>query len=53
MKPIKDLTKNELISLLLNTISDMPIDGEAECASCGTVPDAKYYYICDACNTED
>lgn len=50
MKNIHDLTKSELIALMLHTVPDMPIDAEAECLSCGDNPDAVYYYVCDKCN---
>jgi len=41
MKKIQDLTKSELISLVLNQLSTVGCQEEClECASCGETPDA-------------
>ena len=58
MRAIKELSKDELISLIYN-IHDYPENGYnvsdplAECASCGNTGKAEYYFICDRCNESD
>jgi hypothetical protein len=54
MEKLQDLTKDELISFIINYGSgDINIHEElAACVACD--PDSsksKYYYICDRCNT--
>jgi hypothetical protein len=54
MKRIRDLTKNELLSFIIN---NMPSDTDTftencECAVCGKSNETIYYYICDSCNIQ-
>ena len=55
MKAIRDLSKDELISIIYNNCKDYSgndintFDELAQCAQCGTVKNAKYSYICDEC----
>ena len=52
MKAISELSKTELINLIYNTWKDTDVDEfSAECATCGTNPNAKYCYICDICDS--
>ncbi len=51
MKSLDELTKEELKSLWINIIPQLPIVMKClECAACGKTSKAKYYYICDSCN---
>ena len=50
MKSIKELSKDELVSMVLNNMPDVGITVTTfECAVCGKTDKADYYYICDAC----
>lgn len=50
MKKIIELTKEEIISFVLNKLPTIDLNEEClECASCGETDKAKYYYICDDC----
>jgi hypothetical protein len=53
MKPIEELTKSELLSLIYNNLGKTKFFVHpCECASCGQAPveEGGYYYICDYCN---
>lgn len=50
MKNLCELSKRELVSLILNNLRDLPISGNVlSCGCCGD-REAQYYYICDKCN---
>ena len=51
MKKIKDLTKEELLSLIYTSL-DVNDEEYIECACCGDTSKAKYYYICEYCEKE-
>lgn len=46
---IKQLSKEELLNLILNNIDNIGFRSKVDCATCGS-PDAEFYYICDECN---
>jgi hypothetical protein len=56
VKVIKDLTKDELISLLYNNFDVNIFEESAECVGCcvdkENYKNAKYHYICDSCQNE-
>lgn len=50
MKAITELSKQELINLILNSTDIGIAEKNLECAGCGTV---RNYYVCDKCSEEE
>jgi hypothetical protein len=50
MKKLHDLSKQELISLILNVLQIGVAEESIECAGCGKTSKAKFYYVCDECS---
>lgn len=49
MKKLSELSKTELLHLILNRL-EIGIDESCiECAGCGITAKAKLYYVCDVC----
>lgn len=50
MDNITELSKEELKSLILNTLQIGIAEKSIECAGCGKTGKAKFYYVCDRCS---